>query len=206
MPSSAGSTDHDSLTPDEAFSILGNETRMQILQELGKADRSLSFTDLRDRVGRGRSHPRRPGRGDGVRGIRRVIHTHPHEHGDHTHRHPHLHLLPGQADHEHEHGARDLLKTGVVGALFTLSPPLSMIAFSATLFPTFGPSAVALAVVVYAGAITATMGLLGAGVGVAVGLLDGVGNRAYAVCQVLAGFGLAALSISVLSGGLGGLL
>ncbi|MFC6940096.1 winged helix-turn-helix domain-containing protein [Salinirubellus sp. GCM10025818] len=51
MSSPVGSVDHDSLTPDEAFSILGNETRMQILQELGNADRSLSFTDLRDRVG-----------------------------------------------------------------------------------------------------------------------------------------------------------
>ena len=51
MPPSSGSTDHGSLTPDEAFSVLGNETRMQILQELGEADRSLSFTALRDRVG-----------------------------------------------------------------------------------------------------------------------------------------------------------
>lgn len=40
-----------SLPPDEAFSILGNETRMGILRELGAADQSLSFTDLRERVG-----------------------------------------------------------------------------------------------------------------------------------------------------------
>lgn len=39
------------LTPDEAFSILGNETRIQILQALGEADQSLSFTELRERVG-----------------------------------------------------------------------------------------------------------------------------------------------------------
>lgn len=51
MSPSTSSTNHGSLTPDEAFSILGNETRMQILQELGEADRSLSFTDLRERVG-----------------------------------------------------------------------------------------------------------------------------------------------------------
>jgi DNA-binding transcriptional ArsR family regulator len=51
MPAPASSTDNESPTPDEAFSMLGNETRMRIVQELGEADRSLSFTDLRDRVG-----------------------------------------------------------------------------------------------------------------------------------------------------------
>lgn len=44
-------TDHETLTPDDAFSILGNEIRIQILQELGKANQPLSFTDLRQRVG-----------------------------------------------------------------------------------------------------------------------------------------------------------
>lgn len=41
------------LPPDEAFAILGNETRMEILQTLGEAGfgESLSFTELRDRVG-----------------------------------------------------------------------------------------------------------------------------------------------------------
>lgn len=39
------------LSPDEAFSVLGNETRIQILQTLGEADGPLSFTELRDRVG-----------------------------------------------------------------------------------------------------------------------------------------------------------
>lgn len=39
------------LPPDEAFSVLGNETRLQILQTLGDADDPLAFTDLRDRVG-----------------------------------------------------------------------------------------------------------------------------------------------------------
>lgn len=42
---------HTVLTPDEAFSILGNETRIQILRTLGTADSTLSFTELRDRVG-----------------------------------------------------------------------------------------------------------------------------------------------------------
>lgn len=44
-------SDPTTLAPDEAFSALGNETRIQILQTLGEADGSLSFTELRDRVG-----------------------------------------------------------------------------------------------------------------------------------------------------------
>ncbi|MFB6221974.1 MAG: hypothetical protein ABEH90_11115 [Halolamina sp.] len=39
------------LSPDEAFSVLGNETRVRILQTLGEADAALSFTELRDSVG-----------------------------------------------------------------------------------------------------------------------------------------------------------
>jgi len=39
------------LSPDNAFAVLGNETRMEILQTLGKADGALSFSELRDRVG-----------------------------------------------------------------------------------------------------------------------------------------------------------
>lgn len=36
---------------DQAFSVLGNETRMSILQELGNVSEGLSFSELRDRVG-----------------------------------------------------------------------------------------------------------------------------------------------------------
>lgn len=39
------------LPPDDAFGVLGNETRIEILQTLGEADEALSFTELRDRVG-----------------------------------------------------------------------------------------------------------------------------------------------------------
>jgi hypothetical protein len=38
------------LSPNEAFSALGNETRIQILRELGAADDPLSFSELYDRV------------------------------------------------------------------------------------------------------------------------------------------------------------
>jgi hypothetical protein len=39
------------VSPDDAFGVLGNEIRIQILQVLGEAEESMSFTELRDRVG-----------------------------------------------------------------------------------------------------------------------------------------------------------
>lgn len=39
------------LAPDNAFAVLGNDTRIQILQTLGEADDPLSFSDLRSAVG-----------------------------------------------------------------------------------------------------------------------------------------------------------
>ncbi|MDY6819501.1 MAG: helix-turn-helix domain-containing protein [Halobacteriales archaeon] len=39
------------LPPDDAFSALGNETRMEILRTLGEADEPLTFSALRERVG-----------------------------------------------------------------------------------------------------------------------------------------------------------
>lgn len=39
------------LTPDDAFAVLGNETRMEILQTLGEAEGPLPFSELRERVG-----------------------------------------------------------------------------------------------------------------------------------------------------------
>lgn len=39
------------LSPDDAFALLGNETRIGILQTLAEADDPLSFSDLHDRVG-----------------------------------------------------------------------------------------------------------------------------------------------------------
>jgi ssDNA-binding Zn-finger/Zn-ribbon topoisomerase 1 len=51
MASAPDPTEPPALSPDEAFSMLGNETRVRILQELGEAGEPLSFTDLRTRVG-----------------------------------------------------------------------------------------------------------------------------------------------------------
>lgn len=39
------------LSPDDAFGVLGNETRMTILRTLIEAETKLSFSELRDRVG-----------------------------------------------------------------------------------------------------------------------------------------------------------
>lgn len=39
------------LSPGAAFSVLGNETRIDILRALGRSDEALSFTELRNRVG-----------------------------------------------------------------------------------------------------------------------------------------------------------
>lgn len=39
------------LPPDDAFAILGNETRIRILRTLGESNEPLSFTELRNRVG-----------------------------------------------------------------------------------------------------------------------------------------------------------
>jgi len=162
-----------------------------------------------------------------VRGVRGVLyaHSHEHEHDGETHSHAHAHLpLFGRdnhslrhydsrshedavghndgdapAAHDHDHTVGAYLKTGVVGALFTLSPPLSMIAFAATLFPA-GPELVVLAVVAYAIAITATMSALGAGVGAAFGRASELNVRVYGGFQALAGALVAGLAVSLLIG------
>jgi ABC-type nickel/cobalt efflux system permease component RcnA len=83
-----------------------------------------------------------------VGGINALLHAHEHEHGDRSHSHVHLHTpglgSPDGPTHEHDHGLANSLKTGLVGALFTLSPPLSMIAFTSTLMPEYGAGVVAL--------------------------------------------------------------
>jgi hypothetical protein len=133
-----------------------------------------------------------------VTGLRRVVGTDSHDHGDTRHSHPHLHLpLPGFDGHDHGHGAGAYLKTGLVGALFTLSPPVSMLVFSATLLE-LGTGVVSLAVGAYAVGITATMSLLGAGVGAAFDRLGERGATVHGAAQTVAGVaavGLAALLV-----------
>lgn len=53
MDSGSNGGESTVISPDEAFSVLGNETRLEIVRTLGEVGfgESLSFTDLRDRVG-----------------------------------------------------------------------------------------------------------------------------------------------------------
>lgn len=50
METDAESSDSSVLSPDEAFAVLGDEARLQILQTLGEADESLVFSELFARV------------------------------------------------------------------------------------------------------------------------------------------------------------
>lgn len=50
MAPEEGSDETSMLTPEEAFSVLGDGTRLGILQVLGDADEPLTFSDLFDRV------------------------------------------------------------------------------------------------------------------------------------------------------------
>lgn len=139
------------------------------------------------------------GAGMAVGGLRQVVRTDEHDHGDVTHRHPRVRLpLVGGGDHDHDHGVGTYLATGLVGALFTLSPPVSMIVFATALFPDHGAAVVALAVAAYAATITATMGLLGAGAGVLFDLARERGERLHAVARVVAGLAVAALAVTLL--------
>lgn len=110
---------------------------------------------------------------------------HHHDHGD------------GMIPHAHGHGVGAYLKTGVVGALFTLSPPISMIVFASTLFPQYGGGAVAIAVAAYAVSITATMSAIGAGVGTLFGV-TALSPRLHAGARVLGGLLVAGLAVSML--------
>lgn len=143
-------------------------------------------------------------------GLRTALttHTHEHEHDGETHTHRHRHLLPfaGEShDHDHADGlisARTVagyLKTGVVGGLFALSPPISMIAFAATLFPNYGAGVVALAVVAYAVAITLAMSLIGAGAGAMFGATK-VDPRVHGAARGVAGVLVTGFALVMLAG------
>jgi nickel/cobalt exporter len=133
-----------------------------------------------------------------VSGVRRVLSTDGHAHGDTTHSHPHVAALPGLDASDHDHDAVASLRTGVVGALFTLSPPVSMLVFASTLLPDFGARVLTAAVATYAVAITVTMSLVGAGAGALFGATQRFGGRVHASMQALAGVAVAALAVSLL--------
>lgn len=135
-----------------------------------------------------------------VGGLRRVVRTDEHDHDDRTHSHPHIQLpLTGGGPHEHDHDTVSYLKTGLIGALFTLSPPISMIVFSATLLPNYAPTIVGLAVLTYAVTITATMSALGAGAGALFGLVKGRSLAVHGAAQMVAGIVIVGLGVVLLS-------
>jgi hypothetical protein len=132
-----------------------------------------------------------------VGGLRRVVRTDEHDHGDVTHSHPHV-SLPLAGSHTHGHDTVSYLKTGLVGALFTLSPPVSMILFASTLLPEYAPTVVGLAVFTYALTITVTMSVLGAGAGTLFGLIETHNTSVHGVAQTVAGVAITALAVLLL--------
>lgn len=130
-------------------------------------------------------------------GLRSAVSTGEHDHAGRTHSHPHV-TLPLVGGDGHDHGPIPYLKTGVVGALFTLSPPVSMLLFAGTLLPEAGVGLVALAVATYAVTITATMSALGAGVGALFGYTRRLRSRYYALVRTVAGVAIAAVAVTVL--------
>lgn len=129
----------------------------------------------------------------GLTGLRRMVHHHEHAHdglGEHSHSHLHLPIGPARSHgpdaHEHAHTARSALRTAVVGAAFTLSPPLSMIAFLTALLPGADAPTAGLAVVAYAAAIVTTMTGIGAGVGRGRSVLDRLHGPTVATAEVAA--------------------
>ncbi|HET7323781.1 MAG TPA: hypothetical protein VFJ06_05570 [Halococcus sp.] len=129
----------------------------------------------------------------GVLGRRKFVHAHEHSHGDEgTHRHYHIHLpLIGNdhsaaAAHTHDHSTAEYLRIGVIGALFTLSPPLSMMAFIAIVVADVGGGLIALVVCVYALAIVLTMATIGSGIGMVFSRVRTRGKKLHASAQLLA--------------------
>lgn len=105
----------------------------------------------------------------------------------------------GVVPHAHGYGVGAYLETGVVGALFTLSLPLSMILFASTLFPEYGGGVVALAVAAYAVSTTVTMSAIGAGIGTLFGA-TAVSPRLHAAARAFGGVIVVGFAVSMLSG------
>lgn len=138
----------------------------------------------------------------GLAGVSTLLHRHEHRHGGRVHAHWHLHLPPvgrrGATGHVHEHGPLRHLRVGAVGALFTLSPPLSMLAFVTVALGSHGSGLVVGLVAAYALAIVLTMTVVGGGVGAVFGLAQSGGNRVRGILQVVAAVGVVVVAALVL--------
>lgn len=150
----------------------------------------------------------------GVTGTRKLLHRHRHDHGDTLHSHYHVHLpasirpsagshddaTEGHGDHGHEHTTLEYLKIGTVGALFTLSPPVSMIAFISVTMSESGSTLMVGVVAAYAVSIIATMALIGGGAGSLFQLSKAQGERFHAVSQVVASVLVLGFALNILLG------
>ena len=154
----------------------------------------------------------------GYSGTRKLLHRHSHDHGDGRHTHVHLHL-PGlmaddghdhglgvhdhdDGDHAHSHGLAAYLKIGTIGALFTLSPPVSMIAFISVAMAEGTSATIVGVVAVYAVTIVATMAVIGAGTGTLFGIAKENGSTYHAYLEVVASVAVLAVAVSLLVGNL----
>lgn len=138
----------------------------------------------------------------GVSAARRLVHQHEHSHDGWVHAHFHRHG-PGDdhrsaAGHRHDHTVREYLKVGTVGALFTLSPPVSMIVFVSVVIGNASVALVIPAVLTYAVAITATMGLVGYGSGAAFRFAHDRGPRVHAALQFAVAVIVLAVGVTLL--------
>jgi len=154
----------------------------------------------------------------GVSATRRLVHSHEHDHGDGVHAHVHLHGLGslgagghghaslgddhGPADgvpHDHEHSTLEYLKIGTVGALFSLSPPVSMIVFLTVVLANAPAALVVPVVLAYAVSITTFMSLIGYGSGVVFRLARDRGPRVHAALQLVVSGMVLAVAVYLLS-------
>lgn len=129
----------------------------------------------------------------GVTGTRKLLHRHEHDHGETLHAHYHVHLpaslrpsTDSHGDHGHEHTTLEYFKIGTVGALFTLSPPVSMIAFISVAMSDSGGALTVGVVAAYAVSIIVTMALIGGGAGSLFQFSKTQGQRFHAVSQIVA--------------------
>ena len=145
----------------------------------------------------------------GITGTRKLLHKHKHGHGDGPHTHFHIHLPSSvrpetsghnEHSHGHGHGIVEYLKIGTVGALFTLSPPVSMIAFVSVAMSENGGAVMIGIVAVYAVSITATMAAIGGGAGSLFRLSKAKSERFHAISQIVASMLILAFAVSLLAG------
>lgn len=142
-------------------------------------------------------------------GLRSALYEHDHGGQSQSHVHIGIPFVGTDPEHDdrrnHDREFTTYLKTGLVGALFTLSPPLSMIAFTSVLVPRYDGGVVALAVLVYTVTITATMSLIGAGTGAMFGSMRDRESRLFGVVEAVTGLLVIGLAVTMTVGPVGSL-